>query len=147
MNHNRAQFPISSALWCWSGVNDPRNATTGLWGDIASCAVPKTEGQVPDGLLQSMDTEQVYLWLLHINRDEGVRKLGGNGWIASRAGNFSVEEVFAVFHLLKLKILMGKCKPSEDFFWWDMVRRWRVCSGTFSPCQSIYLDQNGFSHN
>lgn len=82
-----------------------------------------------DRLLQSMETKKVYLWLLHVRRDEVERKPGGklekNEWIAIRVGNFSVEEVFSGrYPFLEIEGFHREiCKPSKNFFWWDRKAR------------------------
>lgn len=96
MNHSRALFTITtSLLWCWSGVNDPRNAITGCGVTLLLVLSPKLRVGLVTGAHggpQSMDSE-VYLWLLLLIRDEGEGKLEESEWIASRAGNLKVEEV------------------------------------------------------
>lgn len=51
-----------------------------------------------DRPLHSMETKEVYPWLLHVRRDEverkAGRKLAKNEWIAVRVRNFSVKEGF-----------------------------------------------------
>lgn len=74
--------------------------------------------------LQSMETKQVYLWLLHIIEDDVERKLEENEWIVIRVGNFSVEEVSAGKHpALETENFCGEVQTFREVFWWDKVRR------------------------
>lgn len=71
---------------------------------------------MPDGALQSMGTG-VYLWLLHIIKDEGEGKLEENQWIVVELEIFQLKRFLQENpHLLKLEISVGKCKSSENSF-------------------------------
>lgn len=96
--------------------------------------------------LQSMETKKVYLWLLHVRRDEVERKPGGklekNEWIAIRVGNFSVEEVFSGrYPFLEIEGFHREIQAFQKLFLLGQKgKRWEGRQGEF-------VGWNGLSHD
>lgn len=149
MNHNRVFYTTSLALCSGSKANDPSDAfsRSAVGPDCLCCHISASGWhccldfpgkqrwdlwRVLDRLLQGTKVKKVYLWLLHVRRDEAERKLKKNKeGIAISARNFSGKMVLCrkITISWNWKFLQELQAFRDQFCWEGKGDRWSSGQG------------------